>query len=138
MEISQINPDGNVYDIKDATARTQIADITAKEGYSETEMDTGIKWIDGSTIYKKTLSIGALPNSSAKNVPHGITDLKYIISVSGATYNPTAKYFFPLPFTESGDSAISIQISTTNIVITTHLDRRAFTTGYITVLYIKN
>lgn len=138
MEISEVNPDGNVYQLKDATARTQIAELAAKEGYSETEIDTGTKWIDGSTIYKKTISIGALPNSASKNVSHGITGLKFLVSISGITYNPTAKYFFPLPFSETENSPISIQVNLTNVIISTHLDRRAFTIGYVTMLYTKD
>lgn len=54
MEISEINPDGNVYQLKDATARTQIAELAAKGDYTTTEIDTGRKWIDGRTIYRKS------------------------------------------------------------------------------------
>lgn len=53
MEISQINPDGNVYDIKDATSRTEIAQIKAQNAYSTSETNTGKKWIDGKPIYRR-------------------------------------------------------------------------------------
>ena len=138
MEISEVNPDGNVYQIKDATARTEIAQIKAQSVYSTEETDTGMKWIDGSTIYKKVILTGALPNAAKKNISHGISSLKYIISLSGMTYNPTTRSYFTLPFCETGDSPIGLQADATNVSVTTHVDRRSFTTGYITMLYIKN
>ena len=65
MKISEVNPDGNVYELKDATARTKIAQIEAQGIYSTSPVDTGKKWIDGKTIYRvsasgtKTISAGA-------------------------------------------------------------------------------
>lgn len=56
MEISEVNPDGNVYQLKDATARTEIAQLKAQKVYSTEEVDTGEKWIDGSTIYRKVIT----------------------------------------------------------------------------------
>lgn len=56
MEISEVNPDGNVYQLKDATARTEIAQIKAQDAYSTAEIDTGRKWIDGKTIYRRVLT----------------------------------------------------------------------------------
>ena len=53
MEISEVNPDGNVYQLKDATARTGLAQIEAQNTYATTEMDTGKKWIDGKKIYRR-------------------------------------------------------------------------------------
>lgn len=56
MEISEVNPDGNVYQLKDSTARAGIAQIQAQNVYSTTETDTGKKWIDGKPIYRKVYS----------------------------------------------------------------------------------
>lgn len=56
MEISEVNPDGNVYQLKDSAARAGLAQIEAQNVYSTTETDTGRKWIDGKLIYRKVLT----------------------------------------------------------------------------------
>lgn len=90
MEISQINPDGNVYDIKDATARTEITQIKAQNTYSMTEQDTGKKWIDGKTIYRKILTAGETTtlDTSWKQVSGWsieVATLGYIVSLITVT-----------------------------------------------------
>lgn len=44
-----VERDGQVYDIEDSTARSQIA---ALQAYSLAEIGTGEKWIDGKPIYR--------------------------------------------------------------------------------------
>lgn len=56
MEISEVNPDGNVYQLKDSTARAGLAQIAAQNTYSTTEVDTGKKWINGKTIYRRVFN----------------------------------------------------------------------------------
>lgn len=63
MEISEINPDGNVYQLKDATARTETAQIKAQKVYSTEEMDTGKKWIDGKSIYRRVFTGVSVPQN---------------------------------------------------------------------------
>lgn len=60
--------------------------------YSETEQDTGLKWIDGSKLYQKTYVIDALPSAAGYqdislglsniDVKHSFGDLKW---ASGTT-----------------------------------------------------
>lgn len=92
MEISEVNPDGNVYQLKDSTARAGLAQIAAQNTYSTTEVDTGKKWTNGKTIYRKvfsgtyTVTAGQekviIPNSSIGNVEN-------VISVQGY-HSPTS------------------------------------------------
>lgn len=138
MEISQINPDGNVYDIKDATARTEIAQIKAQESYSTTEQDTGKKWIDGSTVYRKTIVIGALPNATTKDVPHGITGLKNVIMFAGMARNPTTGYQLPIPYPQVTSSYIAAYVRSDSIRVQVLDDRTAFTQTYVTIEYTKD
>lgn len=81
MEISEVNPDGNVYQLKDSTARAGLAQIAAQNVYSTTEVDTGKKWIDGKSIYRrvfnKTVSYQA--NIETSIVP--LTDVANVESV---------------------------------------------------------
>lgn len=86
MEISEVNPDGNVYQLKDATARTQISQIKEQNVYSTEEADTGKTWIDGKTIYRKiftgrfTASANVTVNIvSSANMP----DIDTLVGYSG-------------------------------------------------------
>ena len=40
--------------------------------YSTSEVATNSKWIDGETIYRKVINLGALPNATNKDIPIGI------------------------------------------------------------------
>ena len=105
--------------------------------YSTSEINTGTKWIDGSTIYKKTINFGALPNSTEKNMAHGISSLQMIIKIEAfaATSDDTV---MPLPFTGSTSTFdVSILANDTNVRITTYSDRSAYS-AYVTLYYIKS
>lgn len=103
--------------------------------YSTTEQDTGCKWIDGKKIYKKTINIGSLPNATNKNVAHGISSLGIILDMRGiARY--TSGISLPLPFVAISQASISLNATSTDIVITTADDRTA-ASGYVTLLYTK-
>ena len=106
--------------------------------YSLSEQDTGLKWIDGSTIYEKTIETGGLPNYSDKAVAHGISNLKRIISVIGNAKNTVNNYYIPLPYVQNDVSyQAAIYIDNTNIHLTTGRNMTAYDESYVTVRYIK-
>ena len=100
-------------------------------GYSTEEKAVG-KWIDGSTIYKKTIEFGSLPNASDKTVAHGITDLKQFIEVRGIGVAQN-KRALPLPY----NTTLYINADATNITISASGDRSGYV-GYATLYYTKN
>ena len=104
--------------------------------YSTTEQDTGLKWIDGKTVYQKTVSIGTLPNTNQANVPHLISNIDSIIMCTGFATNGTST--LPLPYATNSDGAnIGINCpDKTNITIFDGSDRSSFT-GYVTLRYTK-
>ena len=106
--------------------------------YSTTETDTGATWIDGSHIYKKTVDTGTLPNATAKNVAHNISNLNRVIRLEGYTYNPTSLTTAPLPFCSPATSNIAVNVNSTNITVTTGIDRTSFSESYITLYYTKS
>ena len=108
--------------------------------YSIIEVNTGAKWINGSTIYKKTVNTGALPNATTKNVAHGISNLSKIIRLEGYGLRSTDNVMFPLPFASpTGATAdISVTVNGTNIAIGTGVDRSNITESYITLYYTKS
>ena len=86
MEISQINPDGNVYDIKDATSRTEITQIKAQNVYSTAETNTGKKWINGKPIYRRvyigTYSVAASARTTIITAAE-LGDIENMFSLQG-------------------------------------------------------
>jgi hypothetical protein len=67
--------------------------------YSTTEVDTGLKWIDGKTVYQKVINFGALPNTTNKQVNHNIVGLTNIISAQVMAKSNTGTYR-PLPYVD--------------------------------------
>ena len=108
--------------------------------YSTSEVNTGFKWVDGRDIYKKTISFGALPNNTTKNVAHGITNLDLIISYDGMAKVTSSGNQIPLPFVNNVLSTmpnyVYLGFTLTDITITTGIDRTGLT-AYLTLYYIK-
>lgn len=105
--------------------------------YSETERVIG-EWIDGSTLYEKTVDCGALPNATSKQVAHNISNIDTIIYVGGIAY--AGSNFYPLPFVQvSGGNVQGVRInaSSTNIIILSSYDVSSLTSSYITLRYTK-
>lgn len=104
--------------------------------YSTAEINTGAKWVDGSEIYKKTINFGALPNASYKSVAHGITNLSYVIEISGMTYD--GNRFRPLIVPNAGGGAWTVpEVDLTSVYIYAGTDQSS-QTAYITLYYTKS
>ena len=122
--------------LNNSITASKIDFSTLSGNYSTSEMDTGFTWIDGKTIYKKTVDCGTLPDSAEKTVPHGISNLDRVIKVEGYAYNNAVT--FPLPFSwTNSSSAVGILIRATTINIGAGVDRTAFTETYVTLYYTK-
>lgn len=92
------------------------------------KVDTGKKWIDGSVIFRKLLSIGALPNSTTKNVAHGeaAINLTKYARVSDFTARNGTQYISPP----------AITITNTNVAVTTTSDLSAYT-GWVEIEFCE-
>lgn len=106
--------------------------------YSTTEKAVG-EWIDGKTIYRKTISVGALPNNASKNTAHGISNLDTVIDCRGfakATWGTQ----YPIPTVyASGDAGYNTQVSVdaTNITLSC-TGNNSGKSGYVTIWYTKS
>lgn len=109
------------------------------EGYSTEETVSGGTWIDGSTIYKKTINFGALPNATNKAVAHGISNLNRVIRVEAIADYGTGNTKFPIPFSSPTGlgSGVSLTIESSTIDIRTGSDRSG-ATAYVTIYYTKS
>lgn len=115
-------------------------DFATLKDYSTSEVDTGVKWIDGSHIYQKTINFGSLPNTDAKSVNIGTT-IKRLIKLEGVAYRSSDGTNFLLPFVASQGGAsyqysIEIEATTSQLVIRTGADRSNLT-AYVTLYYTK-
>lgn len=110
--------------------------VTAFTDYSTTEQNTGRKWTDGKTIYRKVVNLGSLPNAVPGNTAHGIANLSAIISVTGMATNGTV--YLPLPLARYNNfaSQIGLYADTTNVVVEPGTDRTAYT-GFAVIEYTK-
>lgn len=105
--------------------------------YSTSEINTGATWINGAPIYKKTISTGALPNATTKNVAHGISNLDLVIDIKGCAWDGSSTWL-PIPNAGSSSATIEAYVYSSNIVIATGMDRTGFTTSYVTLYYTKS
>lgn len=89
-------------------------------------------------IYRKTVSCGALPNSTMKSVSHGIVSIANVINIQGVAKRSSDGTTIPLPHaTESAGSQTSINVGTATINIGAQSDRSMFDSSYVTLCYTK-
>ena len=100
-------------------------------------IDTGKKYVhsDGviSPIFRKTLTIGALPNATLKNVAHGetIALAKYARVADFRADNGTNIMVAPSLTT-------TFMITATNVVVTTATDLSLYLRGIVTIEFCKS
>ena len=112
--------------------------------YSTSEKVIGT-WLDGKTLYEKTIDCGALPNQATKTIAHNV-NFDFIVNAFGTAQDTTTKQVFPIPFTNSAqrggtydttDSQIMLFITTTDITLRTWVNRSNFNKTYVTIQYTK-
>jgi hypothetical protein len=110
--------------------------LNAESNYSINEVDTKVKWINGKTIYRKTVATGVMPNRTRKLVAHGISNLGFIISMSGSAYGNST--YLPIPYADTtAANSLGIYASSTDLIIFTGQDMSYLTTSYVTLYYTK-
>lgn len=110
--------------------------------YSTTEKIIGT-WIDGRSIYQKTLNFGALPNgtsttSATKSMNHGISNLSLVINVFGFCFNSSDNSWAALPYVAgNGSASCGLYGDKTKIYARANYNASGNTTSYITIQYVK-
>lgn len=93
-------------------------------------------------VFRKIINFGALPNGT-KSVAHGISGIATnadfaITRLYGAASDPSTT-FIPLPYSSTTlNQNIELNADTTNINITSGIDRTGFTTCFVVIEYLKN
>jgi len=106
--------------------------------YSTDEKIVGV-WTDGKPMYQKTINFGALPNTTTKNVAHGISNLNYVINIFCVASNSDGSIQANLPYLNPNGSTnnVSIKINGNDIQIISAADMSAFIKTFVTVQYTK-
>lgn len=129
---------GNVVDSLngyDTDSAPSVRAVNARSTYSTTEQVVGT-WLDNKPIYRKVLSIGNLPNNASKAVEHNISNLGYVISVSGTVTNGSAYRTINSSSTNNLVGIIEVFTDTTYIYIRDNANLSDFS-GYIIIEYTK-
>lgn len=105
--------------------------------YSTEEQVIGT-WIDGSVLYRKTISFGALPNANVKSVANDIADLDFMVNLS-VVAKSTSGDFVSIPHVVTGatSSNMSVWASTTDLTIRTAANYSHYTICFFTLEYTK-
>lgn len=121
-----------------ATYDTAAAETT-RNTFSAAEVNTGQKWIDGKTIYRKVVDTGALPNTATKTTAHGLTGTFQIVRMYGIAYNPTLNLTIPLPYAGiTANTGIALNVGTTVVNVSTGVtDYVGWTSSYVVLEYTK-
>lgn len=100
--------------------------------YSTTEVNTGAKWIDGSTIYKKTFYFSSLPDTDTSvSQPVNITNLNRVVKFEGIMGKNTS--WWDLSY-----RTVNMECSNANLSLyATGMDLRTFN-AYVTLYYTKS
>lgn len=134
-------PDGTPVEVYDAEALTK-AEFTAFNTYSTDEVDTGMKWIDGKTIYRKVVDCGSFNGTgtttlNTKDVLHNIEGIFEIIPsiCSGETYTESNGIYAPLPTPNLNDGyGVQLTYNTTiiRLVYKIYVSSKTLVTLYYT------
>lgn len=90
-------------------------------------------------VLRKVVDFGALPNATSKTVAHGITfnTNQSVTKLYAAATDPNTSWI-PIPFASPTlNLNISLEMDTTNITITTGVDRTGYTRCFVIVEWIS-
>jgi hypothetical protein len=92
-------------------------------------------------VFRKVVNFGALPNATSKSVSHNIvvTPGYSLTRLYAAATNDTQTSFIPIPFASPVlNENIRLEMTDTDMIITTGIDMTAYTKCYIVAEYIKS
>ena len=92
-------------------------------------------------VYRQVINFGALLNTAAKSVAHGIVGISTSTTftrIYGVASDTTAMHYIPLPYVSVGGGAIELEVDSTNVTVTTASNRTSYNVCYIVLEYLKN
>lgn len=101
--------------------------------YSTEEIDTGKTWIDGKTIYRKTISLSGVISS----IPHNISNLDIVTHIEGIIYRKESvvkNMIFPHNDTDADFLCDLNYVGATNLELICGAKIVSYSTGFIVTL----
>ena len=95
-----------------------------------------MKWIDGRTIYKKTIEWGAMPNAARVNKNSQFPNDATIINIEAVAMSSTAAHNMPYVYDAIVDTVFVGNTTNGQLCIVTTNDRSTWN-AYITLYYCK-
>lgn len=105
--------------------------------YSTDEQDTGLKWIDGRSIYEKTMTANLPGGGATANTPHGIENFGQFVDVRAVAADPGASFPLPYPRTNTA-AAATMWMTASNVAIQLGSTGRPGYVGHVTLRYVKS
>lgn len=116
----------------------QKLSAAARGDYSTGEVDTGMKWIDGRKIYRRTYATGGLPNASVHKVSHGVSNLDMVVRIQGIAKENSIGATINLPHAADQQAyTVTVYTDNTHVNIQTYTNQSGYTQSYVTIWYIK-
>lgn len=92
-------------------------------------------------VFRKVIAFGTLPNNAATSVAHNIdiTSTYSFTRIYATATNTARTSFLPIPYVSIGDAeSIELEVTDTDVIITTNTDRTSYTNTYVVLEYIKS
>jgi hypothetical protein len=132
------NGQGIVYDATSQKWKNGTVGGGGSHTYSTTEQVVGT-WIDGSTLYEKTINFGTLPNNTTKEVQHNISNVEHIWIAEGWAENPTTHFTNMLSLANTDIAGQwYFGVNQTIVQSWTGKNRTAYTNCYVVLRYTKS
>lgn len=111
---------------------------SARGDRSTSEVDTGMRWIDGRTIYQKTFATGGLKNAGKTVVPHGIDNLDMVVNIRGIAKEDSVGATINLPHAADQQAyTVTVYTDNSNVNIQTYANQSGYRTSFVTIQYVK-
>lgn len=132
----------SMQDVSDIESDIALLSQKLPKNYSTTEQNTGVKWIDGKYIYKRTLTQNEVPafanTGTSRNINLGLTGIDHIW-----LHPLSAAKTLPFPYIHNNTSNIIGYFWDMNngnpiLNIRTGSSSSSEPIDYITILYTKN
>lgn len=118
---------------------TQVEGGSGGVNYSTEEQDTGLKWIDGSSIYCKTINMGVSNNATGASfsAEHGIGTFSHIVKYEFVAYKTnTSGFMLNCSAANSQLATWSVEVGTTSVTVWSNTANPGYQ-GYCTIYYVK-
>ena len=128
----------------DSDKKPEWADesVYTPANYSTSEVDTGVKWVDGKTVYKKTFTEITCPGQNLQvTVNHGLS-IDTLVNVEAIAHNATGGVYriLPLISRQSATSQSVLAVDATTIIMNngSNGDLNSDFIANVTLYYTKN